>query len=108
MSVSGRHQRAIRHDFDSGISAVSRFSVVLESDVVLPAGSFDQILIGADPADPIPLVRGFFTAWPSAAVRDEQPAIGGVLRRVSIPVKRVGQVSWFGPGLPFVVRKNDL
>ena len=70
----------------------------------MPFAPFAQVVVAADPADPVALRRADVRA---VAEGDEEAAVRRVFCRVTVAGKRSGQFARFAPGLAFVVGKND-
>ena len=109
MAVSGDDEGAIGEDFDAGIGAVGPFGVVFEPHVVLTFFAVDEVIVSADPGDPVSFGGSFVAFGCVTAKGDEQPTADWIVfAGMTIAVQRAGQIAGFGPGFAFIVGENDL
>ena len=86
VAVGGEDKRAVRQNFDAGISAVGAFGVVFQADMVLPFFALHEIVISADPGDPVPFGGSGMTFGSFAAERNQQSPVGSVFAGMAIAV----------------------
>ena len=77
--------------------------VVHQPDPVLPLPPLHDVVVGAHPADPIPLRRALVGRVPE---RDEEPAVGAILADVPVAGQRARQFPRRRPGLALVVGED--
>ena len=76
MAVGGSDESAIGEQFDAGVGRVLAFFVVHDTDAILALRAVDDVLVFADPTDPIALGWAYMGGVPEA---DEETAIGRIL-----------------------------
>src|SRR5262245_39014166 len=94
VAVRRRDESAVGQNLDSWIAAIRAFSIVHDANSILPLATFQQILIRADPTDPVALGRADVGRVSKA---DEEPAVWSVLGRVAIAGQRCRQFARLGP-----------
>ncbi|OPZ80289.1 MAG: hypothetical protein BWY77_01149 [bacterium ADurb.Bin431] len=100
VSVSGDHHHARGKPFHPGIGGVGRIGVVLEQDAVLPLASPENVLPGAEPADPVAPGRA---ALGHIAEGDEETAVAGVLPGMAVAGEGGGQLDHRRPAFALVI-----
>src|SRR5690606_26205485 len=102
--IGRQDEGAVGKRFDARIRAVRSHVVVHEPDPILPLATERDVLVGADPSDPVAPRR---TALGVIAKRDEEPAVGSVTRGVTIARERWRKLARLRPGLALVLREHD-
>ena len=100
VSVGGEDEGIVGEAFNAGVGAIGAVVILHEADAVLAGAAIDEILIAADPGDPI-AAGGALVAH--VAEGDQEAAIAGVLGLMTVAGEDGGQGARLSPGGAFVV-----
>src|SRR5262245_41964210 len=87
VTIGRRYERAIGKQLYAWVAAVGSLGIVHNANAILALATLQQILIRANPTDPIALARADVSG---VAKADEEPSVGGVLGSVAIAGQRCG------------------
>ena len=104
VAVGRGDERAVGQQFQAGIGAIGALVVVHQPHAILPLTAVGDIVVGANPSDPVTVSR---TLVCRVAERDEQPPVRRVAGDMAVAGERAGQFARLAPCLAFVVGEND-
>src|SRR4051794_31989221 len=101
MTVCSRDKSPVRQYFHTGVSAIPFIFIVHDAHSILPLASIENVVISADPADPITLCG---TILSHIAEADEKTAVRRIFCGVAIASEAGREFTWRCPCFAFILR----